>query len=230
MNLFARIFWVLAVILGLTYWFGAMARSNIAFHGLTALNPALIIVWKLLCAGFLTMSVGLVTRSKPMILLTASLSMIVIADFLLAIGHVTIAGGVFVLAHIIAICAYAASNKNREDIASKDIPHLMKWGPWLIPLTVFIGAIFIVKTTDLPAVLAFFPVFSAMSSSFAIRSRFPTILTGMGAAIFMLSDIVFVIGSIGGGPASVGWIVWFCYFVGLALIARGAFEYSAAKP
>jgi len=216
--------WLIGGVLGVSYWFGAMARSGVAFHSLAALDYKLVVIWKLLSAGFLTLPVVIaawVKRSKPLVLLATALCIIIFADFLLAVKYVTISGGVFILAHIIAMSAYFLARQKRQNISAA-----VRALSMLIAGLVILMASIIIKTTDISLALAIFPIFSALAASFALRSQFPVHLTGLGAVIFMMSDVTFVLGSLGGnGAAHLGWIVWICYFAGLALITRGALHF-----
>lgn len=230
-----KIFWILGVILGLTYWLGAMARSGVAFHGLAVLDFKFVVIWKLLSAGFLALCVvtaAWAARSKPaivswpMILLASAFGVIVLADYLLALKHVTLSGFVFIIAHILAICAYYLAREKRPIISR--LRQTISGLSILLPGLIVIMAGVITKTTDLSPALAVFPVFSALAASFALRSHFPVYLTGLGSVIFMMSDVSFVLGSLSAhGAAHVGWVVWICYFAGLALMARGAAQYAA---
>ncbi len=223
-----NILWLIGVVLGVSYWFGAMARSGAAFHSLAALDYKLVVIWKLLSAGFLTLPVVITARSKgskPLVLLAMALCVIVFADFLLAVKYVTISGLVFIIAHMIAMSAYFLARKKRQNISAA-----VRGLSMLIASLIIIMASVIIQTTDISLALAVFPIFSALAASFALRSQFPVHLTGLGAVIFMMSDVTFVLGSLGGNDAAhLGWIVWICYFTGLALITRGALRYGAAQ-
>src|SRR5690606_31458199 len=69
---------------------------------------------------------------------------------------------------------------------------------------------------------AIYSLFVAAMAAVAWTSRFPRYRTGIGAMLFLASDLFIFAGEGGALPKSVTmWLVWPLYFAGQALIARG---------
>lgn len=211
-----KILLLFALVLGTAYWFGALARSGYAFELLIDIPRSLVIVWKSICTGLLVAACWLIATSRVRIILASGLSTIWIADIALALGYVTIAGVIFVIAHMLAILAYSYA-RDKEAFS-----YVRLFAAVSIPvLTLSIVFVATLKT-NISVMLLLFPLFSACVASVAVLSRFSIWLCGCGTLIFVLSDITFVIASNNVGEAnSVGWLVWLTYFMGLWLIATG---------
>lgn len=223
-RVWARRFWGLGVALGLSYWLGAMARSDVAFVQLAALPANFVMAWKSAGTGAIVAAAWMSARSSDGRRLALSLTTIWIADALLATGAVVAAGVLFVLAHILSSWAYARSFHATRSRTWQ------RTGGLLAPILVVATAIAATLETGHFAPLLLFPVFSGISAALAWQSRFPPMSTGIGAVIFCLSDALFVWGIVvDGSPASLGWLIWVSFFGGLALISVGLMRCEEAR-
>ncbi len=113
----------------------------------------------------------------------------------------------FIIGHIIATQLYW---RNRR----RDAPH---W-PWLlVPACIYLSAW--LSSSNSASLYALFV--SAMAAS-ALTSRFPPMLTGLGALLFLTSDL-FIFARLGGHVplALAHWVIWPLYVIGQALICFG---------
>ena len=206
--------WCAALIVGAGYWAGAIARSGVAFPALAAIPPDLVVVWKAVSTGCLVAAAWLVATSRTGALLAGSVTIIFVADLLLALGQTGAAGGVFIAAHLLSAQAY-----RRASVGPRR-PRFARGLALSVPALALAATMLGGGSAGL--VLLIFPLFSALSAATALHSRFPIWLNGLGAGLFCASDVIFVIGAGSpAGPGSLGWLVWFAYFSGLLLIVRG---------
>ncbi len=212
----SRTIWRIAVILGFVYWIGALARSGVAFEELAGLPKPLIVAIKGLFSLLLALSVLIARKGRASFLIGIALAISAFADMaLVTIG--TVAGGVgFAAAHGFAGYAYFITRRASN--------HWLRWTAAVAVPIVSVGASYLVlRNTDQPIVLALFPIVSGGMATLAILSRFPLWLSGLGAAIFVLSDILFLahIGILQ-SSGSLGYLTWASYAIGYAMVAKGA--------
>jgi hypothetical protein len=214
-SLAARNLWLLGLVLGAGYWFGAAARSGLAFPFLADLPGALVVSWKCAATGALVVSTFLATRGTRLQRLAVTFALIWFADLLLAVGQAIASGVVFTAAHLVAASAFAQL-----------APRQQARGPALA----LAGAVLALALASLVTVwqlggsplFAIFPLFSAIATALAARSTLPLALVALGYGVFFLSDAVVVIAMASpGGAKPWGWLAWLTYFGGLALLARG---------
>ncbi|MBA4050301.1 MAG: hypothetical protein C0472_00135, partial [Erythrobacter sp.] len=105
-SLAARNLWLLGLVLGTGYWFGAAARSGLAFAFLADLPGALVVSWKCAATGALMVSTFLATRGTRLQRLAVTFALIWFADLMLALGQAIASGVVFTAAHLVAASAF----------------------------------------------------------------------------------------------------------------------------
>lgn len=196
-----------------------MARSGIAFDSLAALPKSSVILWKAAAEICLVIAVFITARSKTALKLSFYVFLIFIADIILALGAVSLAGLLFALAHLYAAFTYTASPITSKRTVGLNITALL-------PLIAVLGIVLNLALTSRFQILALFPIFSAIAAFAALRSPYPKLCVGLGAVIFWLSDMVFILAVIFQGNAtSVGWLVWLSFSTGLLLITLGFINY-----
>lgn len=212
----ASIFWLIGVVTGFLYWFSAMGRSGVAFEQLAELPSTTVIIWKIVCELMLVCAVCFSVKNHIHKVLAVSISTIFIADIILALGYVTYAGYVFIVAHLLAaFCYYKSPEKTR-------INNWRNVMGFSILGSVVILAAFLYIISDSLSILMLFPIFSAAVAVSALRSSFPLLLSSLGAIIFWLSDMLFVSASIlQENIIMISWLVWPSFFGGLSLMVLG---------
>jgi hypothetical protein len=211
----ARNLWLLGLVLGAGYWFGAAARSGLAFTFLADLPGALVVSWKCAATGALALSTFLATRGTRLQRLAVTFALIWFADLMLALGQAIVSGVVFTAAHLVAASAFAQLDP-REQAKG---PALALAG---VVLALALASLVTVWQLGGSPLFAIFPLFSAIATALAARSTLPLALVALGYAIFFLSDAIVVVDMTASpGPRSWGWLSWLTYFGGLTLLARG---------
>lgn len=211
----ARTLWLFGLVLGTGYWFGAAARSGLAFTFLADLPGALVVGWKCAATGALVLSTFLATRGTRLQRLAVTFALIWFADLMLAVGQAIASGVVFTVAHLVAASAFARLDRRQQ-----------AKGPALalasVVLALALASLVTVWQLGGSPLFAIFPLFSAIATALAARSTLPLGLVALGYAIFFLSDAIVVVDMTAStGPRMWGWLSWLTYFGGLALLARG---------
>jgi len=220
----ALFLWYLSALLCVTYLLGAMARSGVAFETLSSLPKWLVLLWKGTAEVLLVVAVWLRAQSRVARKLAWILALIAVADIFLAIGMLPLAGGLFILAHLLAMLIYLRRAPNPDVTLRLKVLSLVPLG--LVGLLLLWSA----QTGNFQG-LVLFPIFSALAAFGALRSTYPRELNGLGYVIFWLSDMIFVAAILLWGDAtSIGWLVWLSFSSGLLLIVRGLIVNSLANP
>ncbi len=175
------------------------------------ISPAAGLAWKGSGVGFLAAYAALSARTFDGWLLTAVMALGATGDVLLGAMGLTAGGAVFFAGHLVAIGLYL---RNRRTGASRG--DLMS-AALLAPLV----AILAFRLTLNPGVALYGLGLGAMAATAQV-SRFPRGWVGLGALMFVASDLLLfartgpLAGAVWLGPA-----IWSLYFVGQALICVG---------
>lgn len=219
----SRNLWLTAILVGVIYWIGSLARSGIAFEELASLPKPLIVATKGLFSALLAISVFAARKGSASNMVGAALAISAIGDMLLVTMGSAAGGLAFAAAHLLAGYAYA---KNRRDYNSAIL--------WLfaiaVPLIAVVSSYLALRGSDHNILMSLFPLISASMAALAILSRFPLWLSGLGAAIFVASDVLFLADlGILRHSGEWGFLTWASYAVGFAMVARGAATFGVAK-
>ena len=178
-------------------------------HWIGLIGPGMI-VWKGLGVGLLAVWAGAKARSTDGWLITAVLGLGALGDVLLETHGLTIGALAFLAGHIVAVVLYLRNAKGSMWLGLP-VAVLVAWISWLLP-------------TDRSAApgLALYAFGLGAMAGTAYFSRFPRAIVGMGALLFVASDLLIFAR---GGPlhdsALPGLLIWPTYFTGQALIAWG---------
>ncbi len=208
--------WLATVALGFAYWLGALARSGIAFHGLAELPLAMLIPWKGACTFGLAISIAVAARGRATQYLVIALAISAVADMLLPLRLMIPAGLLFSVSHTIAIAVFW---RNR----ATDMSPVRRAFAIALPFLTFGLSVAALYGTDQPMFFALYPLLSGVMAASAIMSRFPIWWCGLGAVIFICSDVL-VLAYLGVFEQDnrLNFLTWLTYFSGYALLARGA--------
>jgi YhhN family len=215
-NVTSRNLWLIAILVGMIYWVGSLARSGVAFEELASLPKALIVATKGLFTALLAMSVFAARKGLASQMVGTALAISAVGDMLLVTVGSAAGGLAFAIAHLVSGYAYA---KNRRDFNSAGI--------WMaaiaVPLIAVLSSYLVLRGSNQNILMSLFPLISGSMAALAILSRFPLWLTGFGAAIFVASDILFLADlGILHHSGELGFVTWASYAVGYAMVARGA--------
>ncbi|MCJ8156201.1 lysoplasmalogenase [Sphingomonas sp. LaA6.9] len=146
--------------------------------------------------------------------LTAVMGFGALGDILL-VSSMTTGAIAFVIGHIIAIWLYLRNRRARLSPSQRALALVV------IPGSVLIAWLLPADRAQAPGV-AIYALFVAAMAAAAWISRFPRYRTGIGAMMFLASDL-FIFARMGPleGAAWAGLVIWLLYYVGQMLIALG---------
>ena len=209
----ARGLWWLALIGGISFF--------VAVHEHWT-GPA-IWVWKTTGVAFLAVWAAANAREKNGWLIAAALGFGALGDYLLDARGLVTGAAAFAIGHLIAITLYL-TNRRAQMTGSQRL-----LGVLTIPATLVI-----VWAMLSPAPgwwhAAVYSLFVVAMAAAAWTSRFPRYRTGIGAMLFLASDLFIFAGE--GEVLSrkvTMWLVWPLYFGGQALIAWGVVKTLASE-
>jgi uncharacterized membrane protein YhhN len=166
--------------------------------------------WKGAGVGLLALWAAVQARSANGWLIAAALGLGALGDVLLETHGLTIGAIAFLAGHLVAAALYL---RNRSGAL---------WQAGVIALAVAATAWMLpADRAAAPGIALYAAGLGAMFGTAAI-SRFPQASVGLGAALFVLSDLL-IFGRMGpmAGSALPGLLIWPTYFAGQALIAWG---------
>lgn len=171
-------------------------------------------VWKGLGVGLLAVYAALNARNKDGWLLTGVMAFGALGDVLLDAVGMEVGAAAFILGHVTAIWLYLRNKRPALSTSQKWLATIV------LPASVLI-AVFAVPFEARPMV-GIYSAFVAAMAAAAWISRFPRYRTGIGAMMFLASDLI-IFGRMGPLPDSVltGFCVWGLYYAGQLLITLG---------
>ncbi len=204
-----RAIWWAALLAGISYFIADKAGLD---------GPA-VIAWKGAGVGLLVIWAATKAENADGWLIALVLALGALGDVLLEVAGLTVGGIAFFAGHVVAIILYLA-NRRRKPTSSQSL----LGGVLLIATPVIAWLI----THDWGAAVYALAV-GAMAAA-AWTSRFPRYRTGLGAVMFVVSDLL-IFARMGPMETSAvpGLLIWPLYFVGQALIARGVVETLSAR-
>ncbi len=172
--------------------------------------PAAEIVWKGAGVALLAIHAALRARNFDGWLLVAVMAFGAGGDVLLETHGLTVGAASFLLGHVVASGLYLRHRKPRSLAALA-----------LIPVVVGIAFLLPKDRAAAPGI-ALYSLFLAAMAATALMSRFPRKTVGLGALMFVVSDLL-IFGRLGPLPDNlvVGLAVWSLYYFGQMLICVG---------
>lgn len=188
--------------------------SFVAERGL-ALPDAASIVWKGLGVGLLALYAALKAKDLNGWLVAAVMALGCGGDVLLEVNF-TVGAVSFLLGHVVAIFLYL---RNRRQVVQRS---QLALALLLVPATVFIAFMLPDDRAGAPGV-AFYTLGLSVMAATAWTSRFPRFTVGIGAILFLVSDLV-IFAKMGPLPRTLltDLAVWVPYYGGQLLICVGA--------
>jgi uncharacterized membrane protein YhhN len=195
--------------------------SYIAARGLHLPVP-LELAWKGSGVGLLAVYAALKARDRNGWLLTAVMTLGVLGDVLLGIQFI-VGAVAFLIGHLVAVGLYLT---NRRPALTRS---QMALALLLVPAAVFIAFMLPADRAAAPGV-AFYTLGLSLMAATAWTSRFPRFTVGIGALMFLVSDLV-IFAKMGPLPDTflTGLAVWVPYYGGQLLICVGVVA-ALARP
>ncbi len=190
---------------------GALIAGGSYLFGMDLELPnATMLIWKGAGVWLLSVYAGLCARSNAGWIVALVMAMGALGDVLVERSLAT-GSAAFIVGHIAATSLYLSNRR----------PVLTQSQRWLAIITV--PAVMLISwslTQD--AGVAFYSLFLAVMAASAWISRFPRFWTGIGAMLFVASDLLIFAQM--GPMADADWInyaIWALYFVGQLMIVLG---------
>lgn len=188
--------------------------SYIASWGLD-LSQVASLTWKGTGVGLLAVYAAMKAKDLNGWLIAAVMALGCAGDVLLGVNFI-VGAMAFLLGHVVAIGMYL---RNRRQTIQKS---QLALAVLLVPATVFIAFMLPDDRAGAPGV-AFYTLGLSVMAATAWTSRFPRFTVGIGALLFLVSDLV-IFAKMGPLPETflTGLAVWVPYYGGQLLIAVGA--------
>ena len=183
-----------------------------------------LIIWKGMGVGLLTVYAALRARSPSGWLITLVMACGAAGDVLLDAVGITAGAIAFLVGHGFAILLYA---RNRRAVLSFSQAFLALL---LVPVVVYVAWRLPVER-DGALMIAAYAFGLAIMAAMAWTSRFPRYRTGIGALMFVASDLL-IFARMGplAGSLSTSVAIWLLYFWGQLQIVRGVTGVLSADP
>ena len=202
-----RPYLVLSLLFAVTYFFvmdGKVGGSWLA-------------LWKGAGVGFLAIYALHRASGRDGLLIAVFLALCALADIVLEFSFLA-GGGLFALAHIVAIGLYMLNQREKTSGSQKAT------GMALLVGTPLIAALFTYRLENWELAAAYALVVGAMGGA-AWTSNFPRYRVGIGAVLFVVSDLVIFAREAGHLSRDLAeWLVWPMYYSGQFLIATGVVQ------
>lgn len=197
--------WLLASLAAsITYFF---ARDN-------AVPGLYLIAWKGAAVGLLAVYTARRAKSADGWLLTAVMALGAIGDMVLEID-LAAGGAFFALAHLVAIALFLRNPRARRTGSQRLLAIALLLGAPLV------AALLTAADPRWPMAAGYAAIVGAMAAT-AWLSRFPRYRVGIGAVLFVISDLLIFARESGQLPEAItSWLVWPLYYAGQFLIAVG---------
>jgi uncharacterized membrane protein YhhN len=180
-------------------------------HGVT-------IAWKGMGVGLLALWALLHGRGRDGLLLAAVMAFGALGDVLLDAVGLALGALAFAIGHLLAIWLYARNRRMSLTVSQRALAILV------VPLSLLLTWLMVRAAHDGWQAIVY-TGFVAVMAAMAWTSRFPRYVTGIGAMMFLTSDLIIFARESGSVPVWVGAaLIWPLYMLGQALIARGVLQ------
>ena len=175
---------------------------------------SLTTAWKGAGVGLLALLAASQARNLDGWLLAGLLGFGALGDILL-VGSITTGAIAFMIGHVIAVWLFLRNRRPRLSISQRALALLV------IPASVLIAWLLPADRSQATGV-AVYALFVAAMAAAAWASRFPRYVTGIGAMMFLASDLI-IFARMGplAGAAWAGTMIWLLYYAGQLLITLG---------
>lgn len=202
---------IAALVSGVSYFLPVWWVSQPGYVGMEGGGEAVRIFWKGMGVGLLALYAATLARSFDGWLIAFVMAFGALGDVLLDAIGLEVGAAAFAAGHLLAIWLYL---RNRRPVLAGSqrllailLPPVVLYITWML-------------TADLAATV--YALLLSIMASLAWTSRFPRYRTGIGAMMFVASDLL-IFAREGGSLSGlwIGFAIWGLYFGGQVLIALG---------
>jgi len=186
-------------------------------------NSAAIILWKGAGVGLLALWAAVNAHDRFGQMFAVALGFCAMGDILIETSGLMVGAAAFAAGHLVVIALYVQNPRTALTTSQRALSALVT------PLALAITWGLLQGNSLLAGGLIYTLVIALMVAA-AWASRFPRYRTGIGAMLFLMSDLV-IFASVGGAMDGdiARLIIWPLYFAGQALIAWGVVTTLAAR-
>ncbi len=215
-NLAKMVFWA-AIVVGLSYLIVLTPWLEVDDN---ATNATILLAWKGAGVWLLAVYAWLNAKSIDGALLVGIMALGALADVLVETDLVK-GGAVFAVGHLVAIFLYWRNRRGARWLTNSQI-----LAAFALAATPPIFAALVPK--DVSAVAYAIPL--GLMAAFAWTSKFTRYRVGIGAAMFVISDLI-IFWQLGQEETALAGdlAIWALYFIGQALIALGVTQHLAER-
>lgn len=195
---------------------GASIAVSVAYFIIrdNALSPVVEIGSKGASVGLLALFAALSGQWADRYLLVAGLTLAALGDMVLEVSLMA-GGALFALAHLVMIALFLRHPRDRRSGSQQLAAGALVIG------TPVIAALLTMPDPRWPFAAGYAALVGAMAAS-AWRSRFPRYRVGVGAVLFVISDLLIFAREGRDVSSDVSWwLIWPLYYLGQFLIATG---------
>lgn len=179
------------------------------------LSEAASLAWKGAGVGLLAVYAALKARDLDGWLICAVMAFGALGDVLLGAAGLVVGAVAFLIGHLIAIGLYWRNRRPSPALSQRLLAIT------LVPATVIVAFLLPADRAGAPGV-AVYALGLALMAAFAWLSRFPRYRVGLGALMFVASDLlIFAREGALAGAAWIGLAIWGLYYFGQLLICVG---------
>ncbi len=206
-----------ALVAGLSYFLAVLWQTSQVSVGVSSDVRAVLIAWKGAGVALLAVWCALQARSFDGWLIAAVMAFGALGDVLLEAVGMTTGAVAFVVGHVLAMLLYFRNRRPQLTSSQRLLAALV------VPLLVIIAASLVLPKDMVP--IAAYAVFVGAMAASAWISHFPRYRVGIGAMMFLASDLLIFaqMGVLAGSPVP-GLLIWPLYFGGQVLIAWGVVQ------
>jgi uncharacterized membrane protein YhhN len=200
---------------GMIWWAAIAAGVSYMLPVLGGWQGPIVTAWKGASIGLLALWAAMQAQTRDGWLIAAVLAVGATGDVLLNIYGLKVGAIAFVIGHLIAIFLYLSNQRENPSGSQRALAWL------LVPATLVIAWAITAPHPDWPIAAGYAGIAAAMAAT-AWLSRFPRYRTGIGALLFVASDLAIFAGQVELLPVELRRVtVWPLYFAAQALIAWG---------
>lgn len=196
------------------WWAALIAGVSYFIVDLIGLEGPAMILWKGAGVGLLAIWAATRATNFDGWAIAAALALCALGDILLETSGFTVGGIAFLAGHIVATILYLGNHRKRSTPSQS-----------LLGAALLVGTPLITWLITREWSIALYALGLGGMAAAAWTSRFPRYRVGLGAVMFVASDLLIFarMGSMAESPLP-GLLVWPLYFGGQALIAHGVVE------
>lgn len=191
------------------WWAALLAGASYLVATRVTADPIALAIWKGAGVGLIALWAAAMARNRDGWLFAVVFALHAAGDVLLETSGMTVGGAAFFAGHLVAIWLYLANLRPAPSSSQQVLAAGLVFGTPLIAWLL---------TRDIGVAIYALGV-GAMAGT-AWRSRFPRYRVGLGAVLFVISDLL-IFARMGplAGAAWPGLLIWPLYFGGQMLIA-----------